>query len=89
MALAAALPAAPTDPAYFAPVHRLPGIGLARQELTDEKLALRTEAMIQSQTFGIMREPLAAQGAERIYGSGLQRLFRASSFVLTVRWRVA
>ena len=32
--------------------------------------------MIQSQTFGIMREPLATQGAERIYSSGLQRLFR-------------
>ncbi len=74
--LAAALPAAPTDPAYFAPVHRLPGIGRARQELTDETLAQRTGAMIQSQTFGIMREPLAVQGAERIYSSGLQRLFR-------------
>ena len=58
------------------PAHRLPGIGIGRQDLTDETLARRTEAMIQSQTFGIMREPLAAQGAERIHGSGLQRLFR-------------
>ena len=58
------------------PLHRLPGIGVDRQELTDDALALRAEAMIQSQTFGIMREPLAAQGAERIHGSGLERLFR-------------
>ena len=75
-ALLIALPAAPTEPAYFAPVHRLPGIGIAREDLTDSTLALRTAAMIHSQAFGIMREPLAAQGAERIYGAGLQRLFR-------------
>jgi hypothetical protein len=71
-----ALPASPAEPEYFVPTHRLPGIGVGRQVLTDETLARRTEAMIQSQTFGIMREPLAAQGAERIHGSGLQRLFR-------------
>jgi hypothetical protein len=76
IALCGTLPASPTEPEYFAPVHRLPGIGVARQDLTDETLTLRTEAMIQSQTFGIMREPLAAQGAERIHGSGLERLFR-------------
>jgi hypothetical protein len=76
VALCTPLPAAPTESAYFAPTHRLPGIGIGRQDLTDETLARRTEAMIQSQTFGIMREPLAAQGAERIYSSGLQRLFR-------------
>jgi hypothetical protein len=71
-----ALPAQPTEPDHFAPAHRLPSIGIGRQELTDETLALRTAAMIQSQTFGIMREPLATQGAERIYSPGLQRLFR-------------
>ena len=76
MALSIALPAWPTEPEYFVPAHRLPGIGVDRQELTDDALALRAEAMIQSQTFGIMREPLAAQGAERIHGSGLERLFR-------------
>lgn len=76
MALSTALPASPTELEYFVPVHRLPGIGIGRQDLTDETLALRTEAMIRSQTFGIMRDPLAAQGAERIHSSGLQRLFR-------------
>ena len=76
VALSTALPASPTEPEYFAPAHRLPGIGIDRQALTDEMLARRTEAMIQSQTFGIMREPLAVQGAGRIYSPGLQRLFR-------------
>ena len=76
VALSTALPASPTEPEYFVPAHRLPGIGIDRQALTDETLARRTEAMIQSQTFGIMREPMAAQGAERIYSSGLQHLFR-------------
>lgn len=76
MVLATALPGAPNEPAYFSPTHRLPGLGLNSQQISRETLALRTEAMIQSQTFGIMREPLAGQGAERISGSGLQRLFR-------------
>jgi len=44
--------------------------------MTAETLARRTEAMVQSQTFGIMREPLALEGAQRIYSSGLQHLFR-------------
>lgn len=76
LAVAAALPAWATDAAYFIPSHRLPGIGTSRQESTEETLARRTDAMIQSQTFSILREPQAAQGAERIHGSGLQRLFR-------------
>jgi Transglycosylase SLT domain len=76
VALCAAPPATPAEPAYFVPVHRLPGIGIDRQDMTDATLALRTEAMIQSQTFGIMREPLASQGAERIHGAALERLFR-------------
>ena len=86
--LSTALPASSNEPGYFVPVHRLPGIGIARQDLTEEMLARRTEAMIQSQTFGIMREPLAAQGAERIHGGRLQHLFRdaerASGFPASV-----
>jgi soluble lytic murein transglycosylase-like protein len=87
-ALAVAPPAMPDEPDYFAPAHRLPGIGIGRQDMTDATLARRTEAMIQSQTFGIMREPLATQGAERVYSSGLQRLFhdaeRQSGFPASV-----
>jgi hypothetical protein len=76
LALCVTQAAPPTETGYFAPARRLPGIGIDRQDLTDETLARRTEAMIQSQTFGIMREPLATQGADRIHGSGLERLFR-------------
>lgn len=61
---------------YFVPAHRVPGIGLDRQNLADETLAQRTDAMIRSQTFAIMREPQALPGAERINSAGLQRLFR-------------
>jgi len=74
--LGMALPAVPPAPDYFAPTHRLSGLGVDRQELSGETLARRTEAMIQSQTFGIMREPLAEQGAARIVSPGLQRLFQ-------------
>jgi Transglycosylase SLT domain len=76
VALSAALPGSPAAPDYFVPAHRLPGIGIDRQNLADATLAQRTEAMILSQTFGIMREPQAPMGAERIHASGLQRLFR-------------
>lgn len=63
-------------PEYFVPAHRLPGIGAGRQELSGEALAKRTEALVQSQTFGIMREPQALAGARRIHSPALQRLFR-------------
>ncbi len=76
MAFCAALPASTTEVKYFVPAHRLTGIGIERQTLVDDTLRQRTEAMIQSQTFGIMREPLAVQGAERVNAAGLQRLFR-------------
>ena len=54
----------------------MPGIGAGRQELSDGILTLRTEAMMQSQTFAIMRDPEALPGAQRISSSKLQRLFR-------------
>jgi hypothetical protein len=76
VALVVALPARPMQSEYFIPSHRWPGIGAGRQELTDETLARRTDAMMQSQTFTIMRDPQALAGAQRIYNSGLQRLFR-------------
>lgn len=76
VALAFALPACPLDPNYFVPSHRLAGIGLGRRELSSEVLAERIDAMTQSQTFSIMREPQAQPGARRIESSSLQRLFR-------------
>ena len=74
--LASGLPAADVTHDSFVPLHLAPGIGLARQEISTATLASRTDAMIQSQTFSIMREPQAVGGAERIYSSNLQRIFR-------------
>ncbi len=61
---------------YFTPGHQLPGIGAGRAALTPELLDARTDRMIQSQTFTIMREPNAAAGAERITGPRLSPIFR-------------
>jgi hypothetical protein len=65
----AALLAAATSGGHaelFAPAHRLTGIGAARADMSDELLAARTRLMIESQTFAILRDPRAAQGAERV-----------------------
>src|SRR5579872_7416958 len=66
--------------AYFAPHHRVSGIGLDRDDLSDDLLAVRTDLMIQSQTFGIMRDPQAVIGARRITANPkLQSLFRSAA----------
>ena len=52
------------SPEYFVPSHRISGIGVARDDISDDLLAARTDLMIQSQTFSIMREPLAVAGAQ-------------------------
>lgn len=65
------------SPEYFVPTHRVSGIGVSRDDISDELLAVRTDLMIQSQTFSIMREPLAVPGAKRVTStSSLQSLFR-------------
>src|ERR1700682_2224384 len=64
-------------PEYFTPSHRVAGIGVARDDISDELLELRANLMIESQTFSIMREPDALAGARRITGNPkLQALFR-------------
>ena len=60
----------------FLPAHRLAGIGIERAEMPDDLLRLRTDLMIQSQTFAIMREAESVAGAQRISGPRLQALFR-------------
>jgi len=68
------------SPDYFIPQHRVSGIGIARDDLSDDLLAMRTDLMIQSQTFGIMRDPQAVSGAKRITGDAkLQSLFRTAA----------
>jgi hypothetical protein len=61
---------------YFTPQHQLLGIGAGRAAMTPELLRARTDRMIQSQTFTIMREPNAVIGAERITGARLAPIFR-------------
>jgi hypothetical protein len=64
----------------FTPKHQVQGIGISRDDISDELLGIRSELMIQSQTFSIMREAEALPGAKRITGSAkLQALFRSAS----------
>ena len=55
-------------PDYFTPEHRLSGVGVDRAEITPRVLDDRTNRMIESETFAILREPQAMAGAERITG---------------------
>jgi len=64
---------------YFIPQQQLSGIGAGRAALTPEILGARTDRMIQSQTFTIMREPNAVAGAERITGPRLSAIFREAA----------
>jgi soluble lytic murein transglycosylase-like protein len=65
------------SPEYFTPAHRVSGVGVDRDDISDELLKARTELMIQSQTFSILREPLAVAGAKRItQTASLQSLFK-------------
>jgi len=65
---------------YFVPEHRVSGIGVARDDISSDLLEARTDLMIQSQTFIIMRDPLAVAGARRITTDRrLQSIFRAAA----------
>ena len=65
--------------AYFSPAHRLSGVGVSRSEITSDVLAARTGRMIESQTFAIMRDPVALTGAQRISSPRLQQAFQRAS----------
>lgn len=62
---------------YFVPANTLTGIGVSRSELSPGVLDRRTELMIESQTFSILRDPQALEGAKRI--TGLKKLFQQAS----------
>ena len=67
-------------PAYFVPSQTVPGIGLAREDLSAAALEARTGLMIDSQTFGILRDPRAVEGARRVTSDAvLQPLFRSAA----------
>lgn len=63
---------------HFVPEQRLAGIGADRGHISALVLTARTERMIESQTFTILREPDALTGAQRICSPRLQKLFRAA-----------
>ena len=63
----------------FAPSNRLAGIGVDRPEISDLVLERRTQLMIESQTFAILRDPEALAGAQRITGPKLKRVFDDAS----------
>src|SRR5664279_891317 len=67
-------------PDRFTPTNRVSGIGISRDDISDDLLDIRTERMIESQTFSIMREAQALPGAKRVTGNAkLQALFRSAS----------
>ena len=67
-------------PERFVPNHRLAGIGISRTDISDELLAMRTQRMIESQTFSIMREAEALAGAKRVVNNAkLQAIIRKSA----------
>jgi len=67
------------DPGYFAPPHRLAGVGVDRVDMSSLTLEMRTQRMIDSETFAIMREPEALAGAVRVSSPKLQKLFNAAA----------
>lgn len=64
---------------HFEPSHRLEGVGVDRENISDLTLARRSELMIESQTFSILRDPQALSGAERINSPKLQSLFNSAA----------
>lgn len=78
--LAGIVPLCQASPEYFTPAHTLAGIGVSRDDLSDELIKARTDLMIDSQTFVILREPEAISGARHITSDkNLQYLFRLAS----------
>ncbi len=81
LVLLALLPAVRAGgPEHFTPTHRVSGIGVSRDDISDDLLSIRTERMIDSQTFSIMREAEALPGAKRVVNSPkLQAIFRSAA----------
>jgi hypothetical protein len=69
-----------SGPDYFEPHHRVSGIGVERGDISADLLAIRADRMIESQTFGILRDPQAVPGARRITGTPrLQSIFEQAA----------
>ncbi|HYP06417.1 MAG TPA: transglycosylase SLT domain-containing protein [Bryobacteraceae bacterium] len=59
----------------FVPTNRLSGVGVDRERMSEGVLNRRSQLMIESQTFTILRDPEALAGAERITSPRLWSLF--------------
>ena len=67
------------SPEYFFPSHRISGVGVDRGDLSADALQVRTDLMVQSQTFGIMREQEAVNGAHRVTDPKLQAIIHSAA----------
>jgi len=67
------------SPEYFFPSHRISGVGVDRDDLSADVLQVRTDLMVQAQTFGIMREQDAITGARRVTDPKLQAIIHAAA----------
>jgi Transglycosylase SLT domain len=67
------------SPDYFFPSHRISGVGADRGDLSGDVLQVRTDLMIQAQTFGIMREQEAINGAHRVTDPKLQAIIHSAA----------
>jgi hypothetical protein len=63
----------------FVPSNRLSGIGVDRPGISDTLLARRTELMIDTQTFGILRDPRSLEGAQRVTSPKLKKVFESAA----------
>src|SRR4051794_35359002 len=62
----------------FTPSNRLSGVGVDREKMSDLVLQRRSQLMIESQTFAILRDPEALAGAERITSPKLRKIFESA-----------
>jgi Transglycosylase SLT domain len=61
---------------YFEPQNRLSGVGVDREHMSQAVLERRSDLMVESQSFTILRDPRALAGAERITSPKLQKIFK-------------
>lgn len=60
----------------FTPTNRLTGVASGREKMSDVVLQRRTDLMVESQTFAILRDPESLAGAARITSPKLWNIFQ-------------
>src|SRR5260370_7312393 len=65
---------------HFTPTSRVSGIGISRDDISDDLLDVRTDRMIESPTFASLGERQALRGARRVTGNAKwEGLFRSAA----------